>query len=290
MGMFSYLCKGCGQELIEGEMVRLNGCKGEYDGYGGAGGFEDDTGNVAAWHARCYKAAPLAQREDETPSKSAPNQGFGPAHLEFLPGYEPLRSCLFYVHVRGRTANDSARKPHRESIFAKTIKGWVDTTLWTEDAEKPIHAKDIVDPLDCTLLFKTLDEAIREGHHFVKALRDGACDTRDVLEDYTIYVFGRQGSPELEDFAQGIAYEYQRKEIIQFNYGEVPGYTRTGEYKDVTYRIGCKTEPEPAEPVVDPDASHLAAIEASIQHLEGCLEQLKKLAQKYKKTKAPSKK
>lgn len=99
MGMFSWKCKGCGRELVEGERVRLNGCKGEYDGYGRAGGFDYDGEDPVAWHQRCYKKATTEQKLDETPSEHAPNQGFGYRCLEFLKGYDPKTPIEFDVKV-----------------------------------------------------------------------------------------------------------------------------------------------------------------------------------------------
>ncbi|GAF71589.1 unnamed protein product, partial [marine sediment metagenome] len=59
MGAYSWKCKGCSQDLVEDELVRLNGCVGEYDGYGRAGGFDyagDSCGmsEPVAWHQYCY--------------------------------------------------------------------------------------------------------------------------------------------------------------------------------------------------------------------------------------------
>lgn len=327
MGMFSYVCKGCGQELIEGELVRLNGCKGTYDGYGGAGGFEDDTGSVAAWHERCYKKATQQQRDDESPSKSAKNQGFGPAHLEFLPDFNPDNKTTYFVQLRGRTVADmQSQVKYRESMLLLTTRGWADAHVWeenhaseTEDGPRPAGFEDVEDPHDIYRMFESLDEAISAGM---------ARATAHDPDEFTLYVFGGQTVPELEDFAQGIVYEYERKEIVKFSYGEVPGHVRTGEYEEgMLYRIGSRLPelmqvPEsskfqlaqvllqsgtPAQqkeamewlkhhddPAIDPDAAHLAAIGASIKHLEGCLEQLKALAEKYeaqkKKAQASKKK
>jgi len=91
MGMFSWKCKGCGGELVMNELVRLNGFKGEYDGYGGTGSFqiEDDFDNIVAWHQECYDKATPEQKLDETPSPSAPNQGFGYPQYKFLAPYKP---------------------------------------------------------------------------------------------------------------------------------------------------------------------------------------------------------
>ena len=86
MGMFSWKCKGCGHELIMGESVRLNGVKQEYNGYGGLCD-EGRYNQPSAWHDLCYLAATPEQRHDNEPSERAPNQGFGPAKLEFMPGY-----------------------------------------------------------------------------------------------------------------------------------------------------------------------------------------------------------
>jgi hypothetical protein len=98
MGMFSWCCKGCGQELVAGELCRLDGCKGEYDGYGRCGNFDYDCGTApAAWHQTCYQKATPEQKLDETPSPHAPNQGFGPAHLEFVPGYDPQAETKYIV-------------------------------------------------------------------------------------------------------------------------------------------------------------------------------------------------
>jgi hypothetical protein len=95
MGMFSYICKGCGQELIEGEFCRLNGCLGHYDGYGRCGGFEGDE--PIAWHEKCYQESPL--KDDQAPSTHAPNQGFGPQHLEFMENYDPNAETTFEVQI-----------------------------------------------------------------------------------------------------------------------------------------------------------------------------------------------
>lgn len=91
MGMFSFECKGCDQELVMDEEVRLNGCNGIYDGYGRAGNydFSGDYSEPVAWHQKCYAAATDAEKLDETPSAYAPNQGFGEPSPKFLPKEEP---------------------------------------------------------------------------------------------------------------------------------------------------------------------------------------------------------
>ena len=91
MGMFSWICKGCGGELCEGELARLNGCKGVYDGYGrNDGGFDHSRANnaPAGWHEVCYQDAEDKDKLDETPSKSAPNQGMDYPKEKFVPNPE----------------------------------------------------------------------------------------------------------------------------------------------------------------------------------------------------------
>ena len=81
MGCYSFLCKGCGSELCEPELVRLGGIVQTYDSYGGSMGGE----NIGpCWHEVCYQEATDAQKLDDEPSGHASNQGMDPAKLEFL--------------------------------------------------------------------------------------------------------------------------------------------------------------------------------------------------------------
>jgi len=210
MGMFSYICKGCGQELIECELVRLNGYKGEYDGYGRAvsdfGKFKSDGEDVIAWHERCYKTAKLKQRNDESPSRRAPDQGFGPAHLEFLPGYRLDAPCKYTVSVWGCTPMDLAGLGFDPRF---------------EPAEQ----------------FDDLDTAIGRAHAFVIALRDGAPDVKLILNEYIIHVFGAQDP--LGQHIEGMVYEFEREEICEYKYEPKFHRIRTGKYKEsVNYRVG----------------------------------------------------
>jgi hypothetical protein len=125
MGMFSWECKGCHQELIQGELVRLNGCGGEYDGYGNAGGFDycnSGSGDPVAWHQKCYGEATDSQKLDETPSRHARNQGFGFPQADCLPPHrtnyvEPPRVSYaaipidhIMVYLKGLWAEDQERE------------------------------------------------------------------------------------------------------------------------------------------------------------------------------------
>ena len=91
MGMFSWKCKGCGDELCCPELVRIDGHLGAYDGYGRAGGYkyqgwlDDGSNEPAAWHSVCFDKAPEIEQQDQTPSNYAPNQGFGEAQDRFMP-------------------------------------------------------------------------------------------------------------------------------------------------------------------------------------------------------------
>ena len=82
MGMFTWCCKGCGDELIMDEKVRIAGISGTYDGYGRVneedGGEYDTQGeDRPCWHQRCYDQASDKEKLDDTPSKYGDNQGFG---------------------------------------------------------------------------------------------------------------------------------------------------------------------------------------------------------------------
>ena len=111
MGMFSWTCKGCGRELVQDERVRLMGCKGDYDGYGGVPGFDGSDfypDAPACWHERCYQAATDAEKLDETPSDRAPNQGFGYPRAENVVALEVAFSILAYPpYVQGKSHNAS---------------------------------------------------------------------------------------------------------------------------------------------------------------------------------------
>lgn len=110
MGMFSWKCKGCGEELIAGEQVIIEGHRGTYDGYGRCGdnyklplGIPDEDvkfdyhkfldskpngwdkmPNPVAWHAKCHDKATEKQKKNKRPSRRAPNQGFGRPNPAFM--------------------------------------------------------------------------------------------------------------------------------------------------------------------------------------------------------------
>jgi hypothetical protein len=109
MGMFSFVCKGCGRELKQNEIVRLNGCVGEFDGYGRAGDFEysGSYDEPRAWHEKCFQEATPEQKLDMTPSKHARNQGFGYPLAIFIDAPTVAYSILAYQpYVEGAGRHD----------------------------------------------------------------------------------------------------------------------------------------------------------------------------------------
>lgn len=116
MGMFSWCCKGCGHELKEDEYVRMNGCKGVYDGYGrNTGGFDyhEADSEPACWHELCYQQATPELKLDETASRHARNQGFGHAALEFLRGYDPKAVYKYSIYIEIYYDNPDSFEQHR---------------------------------------------------------------------------------------------------------------------------------------------------------------------------------
>jgi hypothetical protein len=91
MGMFSWKCKGCGEEICSPEIALVkapNGITwGEYNGYGEVGMYnvqESWPDEPAMWHRVCYDVATPSEQNDITPSDHAPNQGFGEPNPKFM--------------------------------------------------------------------------------------------------------------------------------------------------------------------------------------------------------------
>ncbi len=95
--MYSYCCNGCGHELHQEELVRLDGATGIYDGYGGIGIFGENHA-TCCWHEACYQKASFMEKKANKRSAHADNQGFGPACLEFLPNFEPSKAIEYSVY------------------------------------------------------------------------------------------------------------------------------------------------------------------------------------------------
>lgn len=119
MGMFSWCCKGCGHEIHEGELVRMNGCVGIYDGYGRAGGFDYQgaSGEPSCWHEYCYKNATTEQKLDDSSSKHASNQGFGAELLFAKEGYDPQDEICFEAMVKVDSYDSETNRTYKEAWY-----------------------------------------------------------------------------------------------------------------------------------------------------------------------------
>jgi hypothetical protein len=216
MGFFSWKCKGCTEELCEGEKVRLNGCKGKYDGYGSAGGYDyGETGgeNPIAWHEACYQKATDKQKLDETPSKDAPNQGCGIPHLEFLPKFSPENKTKFSVQVSIYDGEYSGTgkdfKIHVEShmpILVITDNGIEDQRQWDKDrnaAEVALDKEEYGTPeyKAASALADKYDypHAPVNRPKYFDALKDAlkaAQEITDNCNEFCLDVIGKQGDVE----------------------------------------------------------------------------------------------
>jgi hypothetical protein len=251
--MFSWACKGCGHDLKSGELVRMNGCKGTYDGYGGnSGGFDHENcaGEPVCWHERCYGRANTAERDDETPSKNASNQGFGWEALEFLKGYKEQGETTYTVEISTTTGTypDLVRHefhPVREGdglvlLDHKAYKrAWdnyddgADLDNMTEEEEdswsKGLHTRfeaetGLKNPKLNRVVFASLDEAKKAADHLV----------RDIQE-YHLLILGVQGD------LRGQCYERERR--MKYRRSADGNLEPTGEYREeVVYEQGVKNE------------------------------------------------
>jgi len=261
MGMFSWLCKGCGQGLINGELCRLDGCKGEYDGYGHCGNFDYQVGSgrdrPTAWHQACYQKATPDQKLDETPSKPAPDQGCSPAHLAFLPGYDPqaetkytvsyetwnpnlededIRDCQWFITPDGPQDQTAFDKARRKALVGRIgggiVFGRVSTSSVIETAEayEDLDRRFANPPENNATQFATFAEA--------KQVAEAAIES---TPEYVIIIYGLQSK------VRGMVYRHDRHENIKDWYdtkkSKTPGnpdevdwtkyhYERLGTYTD----------------------------------------------------------
>lgn len=247
MRMFSWACKGCGHDLKTDELVRMNGCKGLYDGYGGnTGGFDMDNceGEPVCWHERCYQRANTAQRDDETPSDNARDQGFGHPALEFLKGYKEQAETTYTVEISTTTGTypDLVRHefhPVKEGDGLVLLDHKAYKKAWENyDSEFPENYDKMTDeernawhrglherfetqtglknPKLNRIVFASLDEAKKAADHLV----------RDIQE-YNLIILGRQGKLEGLCYERGRSMKYRRN------------IEPTGEYREeVVYEQG----------------------------------------------------
>lgn len=158
MGMFSWLCKGCKQEINEGEFARICGHAQVYDGYGGSAG-KADIDDPAAWHVRCYREASIAEKLDDTPSPSAPNQGMGDARLEFKENYDAraettYEAVIFVTYYDGNRGQEwqfymTGYRLEDQIAFQKELE---------ERLERGVQTFSDKSPRRNSVKFKTIEE------------------------------------------------------------------------------------------------------------------------------------
>lgn len=217
MGMFSWCCKGCGEEICRGEFARLNGRKQVYGGYG-----DGDHDQYVAWHELCYGAATKDQKLDDNPSKRAKNQGMGAARLRFLEGYDEGKPVTYtavvyaygekghfeFFYTNSGKLEDQASYDALYEAEVERTSGLFDYEAWKllspEDKKKANaeHAKRIEDaigfpsPRDNAKVFGSRGDALV----LVLAALDRAALARDLPEEcggrYHLIILGRQGDIE----------------------------------------------------------------------------------------------
>lgn len=252
MGMFSWKCKGCGEEIISDEAARLDGCAGIYDGYGRCGSYDHSGDAPVAWHQFCYKNSRDGKTSNGNSSPSAPNQGFGPPHLEFLPDYKPeLLVSYFTVQIdvgegpgvvdtdknshfpqlvltpegpQDQKMWDELRKADERIIDELAHQGKASATHWDSHDEKWAYEKS---PIGNEVKFSTLKDAKAAAE---KVIADG-------YSDYTIFVFGTQVELPKDArscFVRGQVYRFDRRQEWQHK-GQGFESVKTGKFKEETY-------------------------------------------------------
>jgi len=247
MGMFSWLCKGCGHELKDGEHVRLNSSVGTYDGYGRAGGFEYSGSyeNPTAWHVRCYKNATTEQKRNDDSSRNAPNQGFGIAALENKKEYNPeakttFSPVLLVDHYDGKAEKTTRQEwyvvdgvlvnqSHYESLYeVANGEGGITESMFNERPDDWYNSTTREEQI----AFYELIEQTVEAHIGMKRPRTDATifdsfeEAKRVVESlipslpnpdwgYELAIYG------IQEKIQGLYYKYNK--IPGFDMVDIPG-------------------------------------------------------------------
>lgn len=299
MGMYSYVCKGCGQELVEEELVRLNGCTGEYDGYGRAGGFSSHGEQCVAWHELCFQQASASQKLDRKPSRSARNQGFGPRHLEFIRGYDPKAKTVYYAQIGFVPSDLKDSEQFRSVELILTDRGWVDAAIWealsrteevslegdiSEEGKRslPKGFEDIGDPYMIRKAHDTLDGAREAAEEYVKAWKGSS----SFSEEYDLYVMAKQDLPSESSrrpCIYGMVYHFERNEKVEFKDEK---FIDTGVFEEKTYRIGQRIPINPCEV----ERFILEQIAEIGHQLKGIVEELNRMEEIIKARQASKKK
>ena len=273
MGMFSWCCKGCGHELVTSEYVRLNGCKGTYDGYGGcSGGFDwSNSGGESpfCWHEACYQKAPAEARLDESGSRHAGNQGFGNAALAFLKGFDESKVIIFksvidvshydretkeikrwefYVvktdsgyELQDYNAWRSSYDSYQDTFWDSLPVDWMKKTseeeqnrVFAERSEFVQNAIGMKSPKICAAVFDSFAEAKRTVESLLESLPNPEYG-------FSLCIFGTQG------VLEGLYFQRDRtprRRGIVLPCGE-KRITETGEFRDnILYSHGIEAQPQ----------------------------------------------
>ena len=253
MGMFSWCCKGCGHELVTSEYVRMNGCKGTYDGYGGcSGGFDwSNSGGESpvCWHEACYQKAPAEARLNESGSRHAGNQGFGAAALAFLKGFDENKEILFKPVIDVCHYNREKEETKRwEFYVVKTDSGYElqdDNAFWDSLPTAPVAPptgigswssrwRGMNSPKVCSAVFSSFSEAKQT----VESLLDSLPNPE---YGFSLCIFGVQG------VLEGLYFQRDRTPRrcgIMLPCGE-KRITETGEFRDnILYSHGIEAQPQ----------------------------------------------
>lgn len=200
--MFSWCCKGCGHELHMNELVRMDGCVGEYDGYGRAGNFDYDSGDPVCWHEYCYQNASDQRKLDTTPSKYAENQGFGYNILKYMRSED----CELPITMRVRidvSWFDGENVQKQNHII---IKDQGEYQLFDKKLLRDCYRQDQVDEelviklekqADKETTFNDLDTALKVAESLMKNLPNPE-------RGYNLAVLGTQ------DGEHGMIYEFNK--------------------------------------------------------------------------------
>jgi len=270
MGMFSWCCKGCGHELHEGELVRLNGCEGQYDGYGGVGGRsgssrEYDYGSgsgscdfelyPSAWHVRCYNAATDKEKLDDSPSKHASNQGFGLACLENLQEYDAQDELGFKAVVRV--------EKHDEESNHKEMWHVVDGELKDQEKYERLYSKVNGDDNGERSIAKHIWDKAEEVWPDREQYQKLASEARDFIENHIGMKSPERCSQSFDNFEElKLLVERQVSKLPNPNFGyeisifgKSEGLARMLDYEGLYYNY-CKLpniKPVPIEGEFYPD-------------------------------------
>ena len=245
MGMWSYICKGCGQEIVEGELCRFNGGIGRYDGYGRCGNFNgEDRENPVAWHEWCFQHS-TGSRGDKLPSPNAPNQGFGPRHLQFMEHYNADAPTTYTFHIETWDDTSDRIRGHLWFLVGDKLE---DQELWDEQRRDALdqdfcfdksgnllpNHEEIMEEFDKKWDSRNAPEHRCNQYTTLEVAKNIALVTARQFNEYNLVVYGEQ------EKANGMVYQYKRHKDIKWQGAE---YTDLGTYTEgMTYDINVKSK------------------------------------------------